>query len=135
MTQFQTEIELQVMVHRLVAQQKRLLAVLENKNTAELAGDSMDLDSSSLGSLKSPSGSVSHTKANAETNSTYSGTTCASSKIEDGTANTNSDHEGRAINDNSVHFGQGISFKGAYGFNFGGSPTANWRIDSTTVGC
>jgi len=144
-SQFQTEIELQVMVHRLVAQQKRLLAVLESKDNVELARGSMDLDGSSLNSrlysisnpnsLGSSGGNVSHMKGSAETGSTYSGTMCTSSRVEDGTANTNADHEGNAINDNSVHFGQGVSFKGAYGFNFGGSPTVNWHMGPTTVEC
>jgi len=139
-SQFGTDINLKVMVFKLVARQAKIpepelpeerVGVERNGDTAPSPNSSPNLVS------KSGSRSVSTTRSNVEQNETNSGKERTGSRVVNDasttTVNGSAGHDKAWVkHDNSVHVGEGVSFAGAYGFNFGGSPTVTWNISKTS---
>jgi len=135
-SQFGTDVNIKVMVYKLVAQQTKIPEpkLPENRVGVEHNGDTAPSPKSSA-SLNSPSGSrnLSATRSNAEQNETNSGNKRTGSRVIDDasttTVNGGAGHDEAWVqHDNSVHLGEGVSFAGAYGFSFGGSPSVTWKI-------
>ncbi len=111
------------MVHQLVAQQGKLLELLESKKKTESKRDARESSSSGTHLNRDP-GSTSVSGAS-DNGNRKKGSFASQNVIVGGT--NEGREKGRVTHDNSVHLGQGVGFSGAYGFNFGGSPTVTWN--------
>ena len=127
-------------MHKLVAQGKmpepesptNRIGVERNGDTAPASpNSSSNLNSTSRSTIISP------TIGDVEPNETSSSDARIGSWAVDDASSANvnggAGHDKPWVkNDNSVHLGEGVSFAGAYGFNFGGSPSVTWNINKTS---
>lgn len=114
--QFQTDIDLHVMVHKLILQHKKLFEFLENEGEAERGGV-RDANNSLSGQESGQN--IWQESGDGRNVLNMRGNTCTAVK-----------NKGRmVIYDNSVHLGPGcVDFAGAYGINIGGSSTVSWNM-------